>query len=303
VDDLQRELSSISGLFASNHTFKIPERDDISPSAFDFLNQAGTATSKTSDDPPLEWGDPSTMASSAATSISFLPRREMAEDDPTTWDVTMHPASRNIMLEDIVAAGMQVLLFNRSSPSSNQNRLASAMPSFILPSPYLNTLDIPRTRTLAACLHNARSIGLTFSDVIKPSCIAPSLFYRPHSSSEDPASLLVSNPSIPAHLRPTLPQIIYQHPAYLDLIPIPRFRMKVILTAVKRGWEKVGVEELDLFELKRDIFEDGLAWENDGSSDKQEGRGQPWDMRSWKASGWFVRKWKGLVDDAIYVNS
>jgi hypothetical protein len=79
--------------------------------------------------------------------------------------------------------------------------------------------------------------------------------------------------------------------------------MKVILTAVKRGWEKVGVEELDLFELKRDIFEDGLAWENDGSSDKQEGRGQPWDMRSWKASGWFVRKWKGLVDDAIYVNS
>jgi hypothetical protein len=52
-------------------------------------------------------------------------------------------------------------------------------------------------------------------------------------------------------------------------------------------------------ELKKDMFQDGLAcWSNNGGG-KEGGMGQPWDMRSWEAAEWFVRKWSGLVDRVV----
>lgn len=212
----------------------------------------------------------------------------------SSWDKEIPPVARNISMEDIVAAGIQVLLFGQPSQARKQKQAQYS--SF--PSPYLNTLDISRTRTLAACIHNARSMGFTEGNVIKPFCIAPSLFYRHHSPGDDKLALLasVSDPSIPSHLRPTLPQVLYPHPAFIDLIPLPEFRNRVILSAAKRGWEEVGKMGQGLFELKKDIFEDGLSCRSaEHGEDAQ--RTQPWDMRSWRASTWFTKKWSGLMND------
>lgn len=302
-----RDTTLDNALFEQTDVFDVPERDEISESAFNCEGAIPASTSILSDDLPTQvdiYTEPARMVSTPAKFASPVPRHAAAPHDPTTWNTTMPRMARNICLEDIIAAGMQVLLFNRPSPSHNQKHVGSITVPTTLPSPHLNTLDTPRTRTLTACIHNAHSMGFTVSDVIKPFCIAPSLFYRPHSPTDDPAVLLASasNPSIPANLRPTLAQVLYPHPAFLDLIPIPGFRSKVILSAARKGWAKLGMEGLDLFELKRDMFQDGLSWRSyDSCSEKSEER-QPWDTKSWGASRWFIEKWRSLVDEDICVS-
>ena len=307
LHDIYRDSTSDSALFEQTDVFDVPERDEISESAFDFQGAVDASTSIVSHDLSIQtdiYTEPARMASKPTKSASLLPCRTAGLHDPTSWDATMPPATRNISLEDVIAAGMQVLLFNRPSPSNSQKHIGSIAASTALPSPYLNFLDTARTRTLAACIQNARSMGLVISDVMKPFCIAPSLFYRPHSASDDPAALLASasNPTIPVNLRPTLAQVLYQHPAFLDLIPIPGFRSRVILSAARKGWSKVGVEGLDLFELKRDMFQDGLSWRSYDSCNEKELERQPWDMKSWEASRWFVKKWRDLMDEDIYIS-
>lgn len=236
------------------------------------------------------------------TSRSSFTSYTSALDCPTTWNKTIPPTAFNISIEDVLVTGVQVLLFNGSSPTSIQDPPMSATTtSPRLPSPYANTLQINRTRTLSACLRNALSIGLLPSDVTKPFCIGPSLFYRPHSPSDDPVALLAaaSKPGIPIHLQPTLPQVLYQHPAFLDLIPLPGFRTKIILAGANRGWGAMGLERFDVFELKKDMFQDGLAWGGKDSCGRRDAQGQPWDMRSWEAAEWFVKKWRGLLDDIV----
>jgi hypothetical protein len=307
ANDVPLQFLTDTALMSQTEAFELPKRDGISKSAFD-LDPVSTSASITPQDLPegvdTSWTSSTTIASLPMIT-TLLPRGRNVPDDPATWDATMSLPARNTSLEDIIAAGMQVLLFNRPSPSNNQNLITSfGFPSFALPSPYLNILDIPRTRTLTACIHNARSMGLKVSDVIKPFCIAPSLFYRPHCPNDDPVALLasVSDPKVPANLRPTLAQVLYQHPAFIDLIPLPGFRSRVILSAVKTGWANLGLDGFDLFELKRDIFQDGLAWTSYDGCDRQWEKAEPWDIRGWKASEWFVRKWKGLVDEIVHIS-
>lgn len=298
------DLSLADALSVPNEAFDIPERDEISKSDFNSLGRLETQAPVTSDSLSVERGRGGLFpgrALSATPSIPHARRQEILHHDPSTWDATIPPAAKSIGLEEIIAAGMQVLLFNRSSPPSKSTELTMA--SFSLPSPYTNVLNTRRTRTLTACIHNARSMGFQTSDVIKPHCIAPSLFYRPHSPGDDYEALVASatNPNTPAHLQPTLAQVLYQHPAFLDLIPIPGFRSKVILAAVRKGWSMGGMGSLDLFDLKRDMFQDGLVWRSYDGYDEQGVNGEPWDMRSWEASGWFATKWRGLVDDDVHV--
>ena len=46
-----------------------------------------------------------------------------------------------------------------------------------------------------------------------------------------------------------------------------------------------------------DIIRGGLVCRHDRSKiELGNGNGQPWDMRSWEAAPWFVKKWKILID-------
>jgi hypothetical protein len=65
----------------------------------------------------------------------------------------------------------------------------------------------------------------------------------------------------------------------------------------------VGIGGLNLFELKRDIFQDGLSWQGPDIYGDKSKKIEPWDMMSWEASGWFVRKWSCLIDDSVSVNA
>ncbi|KAB8070529.1 hypothetical protein BDV29DRAFT_193995 [Aspergillus leporis] len=139
---------------------------------------------------------------------------------------------------------------------------------------------------LRACLRNAQSLGISVQEFFSYKCMSLcSPFYRPNTTmSDDPQALLitVSQPSIPAHLKPTLPQILFPHHPLLDLLPLPALRTRAIMLAA------TAPTLLDAVELKRDIVEQGGIVCRGG---------KPWDMHSWVAAPWFLKKWRLLLGD------
>lgn len=189
--------------------------------------------------------------------------------------------------------GLEALLYGTSLSQK-------VVPVSRLPSPRLNCIQFYQTTFLMATIHNARSMGFIIDEggVTMSQCLGSSPFYRPVAPSDDPKKLLaaITRPSTPAHLRPTLAQVLYPHPSFMDLIPIPAFRARAITLAATRP------QAFNLWDLKKDmVFEEGLVpWSSSRSSSRSArmrgGQGQPWDMRSWEATPWFLRKWRMLVD-------
>ena len=143
-----------------------------------------------------------------------------------------------------------------------------------------------RTSTLNAYLSIAEAIGIHPPDLYNENMLSP--FYWPESTGkEDLSPLLASYPSFLPHLRPTPGQIWHPHHPWVDLIPFPALRDRVLtLSSMKPP-------VVDLTEFKNDIFlNDGLFnWRPAGKGSS----GQPWDMRSWEAEPWFLRKWWILI--------
>ena len=153
-----------------------------------------------------------------------------------------------------------------------------------LPWPTKTNLWLPQPSILTAALHNALSLNITLPSLLTSSPLSP--FYRSSTlPSDDPVALLstASNPSFPPHLQPTLPQILFPHHAYLDLVPFPVLRARAITLAV------TSPRLFDPMDLKRDIMGDGLVYS------RAEANGQPWDGRSWEVAPWFLRKWRMLM--------
>lgn len=152
--------------------------------------------------------------------------------------------------------------------------------------PILNVLQLSQTSIFTASLHNARALGITIQQLLTIGHHSP--FYRPTKMSDDPRALLASARSslYPAHLQPTLPQVLYQHHAYLDLLPFPILRARAIT---------FGMGKSKLFEyadLKRDIVVNGglRCWRAEGGAS-----GHAWDMRSWTVEPWFLNRWRMLL--------
>ncbi|KAK1148875.1 hypothetical protein N8T08_008760 [Aspergillus melleus] len=154
---------------------------------------------------------------------------------------------------------------------------------------YLNRLQPSKMALLHACFFNARCLGIGAKEFSSYSCLSLcSPFYRPVTMSEDPKALLaaVSRPSIPPHLQPTLPQVLFPHHPILDLLPLPGLRARAIVLAATAPFL------LDAFDFKKDVVEGGLiCW-----AAQRGGSSQPWDRRSWEAVPWFLQKWRLLVD-------
>ncbi|KAK6835808.1 hypothetical protein RU639_002134 [Aspergillus parasiticus] len=175
-------------------------------------------------------------------------------------------------------------------PSVEEHRSNESIPSLsltsdpTLPDLYQNTLELTHTMLLRACLHNAQSLGISIRQFFSYECMSLcSPFYRANTTmSDDPQALIksVSSPFTPAHLQPTLPQILFPHHPILDLLPLPALRTKAVMLAA------TAPTLIDAVDLKRDIVERaGIVCRGE----------QPWDMRSWVAAPWFLKKWKLLL--------
>jgi hypothetical protein len=139
-------------------------------------------------------------------------------------------------------------------------------------------------------------------------------FYRPDATPQDDPELLVSTTlssmglaspcsasssssslgaCVPANLRPTLAQILIPHHASLDLLPLPRFRDRVIMMSAAMP------HLFNLLEFKGDVYCRGaMAVRSSGtpSTGAAADTCQPWDPGNWDVAPWFVRKWSMAVD-------
>ncbi|OKL61198.1 hypothetical protein UA08_03150 [Talaromyces atroroseus] len=163
---------------------------------------------------------------------------------------------------------------------------------FQLADPYQNAISLSSVTIVQICILNAYCLGLAPEDVVSADCLSLcSPFYKPVTASDDPKALLaaVTKPTIPKYLQPTLTQILFPHHPMLDLIPLPDFREKAIMLS------STSPAMLNPLELKRDIIEGGLICWGARTDPFNAGNGQPWDLRSWEAAPWFLKKWRLLV--------
>lgn len=207
-------------------------------------------------------------------------------------------------LSDIVRAGVKSLALNTSNiphgrhpdlvyePRNTDNVVDSGSGSGYLhpqdyhpvprssnslPDPLRNHIRINQLALKAACLTNASLLGVAADRVLTRRCRSP--FYLPDQDVEATRAIFVDTKQ---DLRPCPSQIFNDHHIYIDLIPFPVFRDRVL--ALRATSPPI----LDEIELMQDLDKDGLiCW---GSS-AGIGSGTPWDMRSWEVRPWFLRKW------------
>lgn len=163
------------------------------------------------------------------------------------------------------------------------------MPS-LLPNFYKTYPRRSKLSPSIAYMHVAILLGITLDDLANVKHCSP--FYRQTTAEDDPKALLAAAviPSLPAHLQPTLPQILFPHNPNLDLLPFPVLRARAITLAATTP------QLVNPKELKMDILSDGLiCWH--GMNDDNNGFGQPWDIHSWEAASWFKKKWRMLFEE------
>jgi len=165
----------------------------------------------------------------------------------------------------------------------------SLVPACPVADPCTNYIQLWQGSAWTASIYIAMSLNLNLEFIQSSEWQSP--FYRATTLGDDPATLLATAqvPYAPANLQPTLPQILFPHHAYLDLIPFPVFRARAITLA-----NTVHGPRCDLLDLKRDINAGLVCWSPGNGTDG--GNVQPWDVRSWKAAPWFLKKWRMLIE-------
>ncbi|KUL87984.1 hypothetical protein ZTR_03961 [Talaromyces verruculosus] len=180
-----------------------------------------------------------------------------------------------------------VQIGNKAQDNSHRHQIDA-----YLADPYQNAISFSQVTILNICALNAKCLGMAPEDFISDNCLSLcSPFYRPATASDDPTALLatVSKPYTPKFLQPTLSQILFPHHPIFDLIPIPAFRERAIMLAT------TSPALLNSLELKQDIMCGGLVCWGTRYGSSHGGNGQPWDVRSWEAAPWFLKKWRLLV--------
>ncbi|KAF4947067.1 hypothetical protein FGADI_10697 [Fusarium gaditjirri] len=185
-------------------------------------------------------------------------------------------------------------------PETADTSVKKPEPNF--PDLYLNMLQFSPVAIFTSCLTNAISLGLDPSVIANCSVEHISPFYQPSlSTTLNHAALLqaganilstFSNTSIPIHLRPTMAQILIPHHTSLDLIPIPFLRERAIMLSAAMP------HVFNNWELKLDIYERGglTIWRlKHEKGESVRDTYPPWDMKSWEAAPWFLKKWCMLM--------
>lgn len=176
----------------------------------------------------------------------------------------------------------------------NPTTVLSHQRAMALPDVYANTIRIPQLCVVEAFLANCLVLGITEHTYFDDDSESP--FYRAHlDGSADGGEAVVASVqstfrTIKYDLRPTKLQITTSHHPSVDLFPFPSTRKRLM---------EVG-HEIDVNEFCIDALEGLRCWgglrvsKGDGAG---VGSGAPWDMRSWEATPWFLKKWEYVLGD------
>ncbi|KFA71286.1 hypothetical protein S40288_06706 [Stachybotrys chartarum IBT 40288] len=159
------------------------------------------------------------------------------------------------------------------------------------PDVYRNFIRHYQECVIEAFRTNCLVVGITESMFCGDESESP--FYRPNvegASNPDGVVAFVQSSfmSLKYDLRPSCNQIATSHHPYIDIIPIPSVRKRLIELQ----------NEIDEDAFFMDALEGFRCWGNRRESRHQGcGSGTSWDMRSWEATPTFLKKWACILGD------
>ncbi len=166
--------------------------------------------------------------------------------------------------------------------------------------PYIsNSMRIERVCIAAALYTLMKYVGIGEENFCADD--SPSPFYRPSPEFADDAARdrtigMVQQmfKSLKPDLRPCAEQIAVEHHPYIDILPFPTLRRNLIMHQ----------KEIDEDEFLNDTLTGLVCWGGAGTvkrdPDNVTGHaatGTPWDMRSWEAKVWFLKKYWRLLGE------
>lgn len=187
-----------------------------------------------------------------------------------------------------------------TDPSSYDDvKILTFGPSAAAADPYANNLRIETTCVVAALHTIVMHLGIDQEIICADESLSP--FFRSTAGSVGADYLVRANmiktvqqtfKRLKPDLRPSSEQITIKHHPCIDILPFPTLRKNVIIHQ----------EELDEDELFSDIFTGLVCWGGAGIGKRDlenntgyASTGTPWDVRSWEAKAWFLKKYWALL--------
>jgi hypothetical protein len=213
--------------------------------------------------------------------------------------------SGELPIEDILKAGLYALSKNVVSQRPTSPRAASPIRapllrtdkifvienkmqehSHSLPDLHVNCIRIKQLCGVAGVRYNAEMLGFTFEQLCDETTDSPFHDASVAGSMDHPACPTKFQ-HISPDLRPIAAQLLFRHSMWIDTIPSPTLRQRLI-----RGLAS-DPPTIDEDDFCLDMQKDGLiCWgSTSGQGEQSACSGAPWDVRSWEVQPWFLKKW------------
>jgi len=155
-----------------------------------------------------------------------------------------------------------------------------------LPNVYQNNIRVNHINLVAACIANLGMLGMSVDNL---DCEEAESCFFGNRITQNTASSSIGYLHLKRDLRPIPAQHDFSHHPYIDCIPFPDFRNRLI--------KMIDADPEMEYDFCKDLEKDGLiCWGSALNGQSQGvGSGAPWDMRSWEAQPWFIKKWWLLV--------
>ncbi|KAL4760574.1 bZIP transcription factor [Aspergillus foveolatus] len=200
----------------------------------------------------------------------------------------------------IIDCGCSIPHFTLQSggPYSANPRQVKILATMPVADPYANNIRVDQHCTLTALFLVVEHVGLTMAEICADE--SPSPFFRVDSSSADPltrANVVAAvqkafKIKLKHDLRPSEEQITISHHPIIDIYPFPTLRNNLV---ARQG-------EYDDDEFFHDSLAGLICWGSAGvgqrdrnASAGKASTGAPWDLRSWEAQEWFLKKYWSLM--------
>lgn len=161
-------------------------------------------------------------------------------------------------------------------------------PSPAAADPYMNHLRIETVCTIDALFALVAHVGITEEMLCADESLSPFFRFSPESADEMASTVQEGFKTLKPDLRPNDEQITVKHHPYIDILPFPTLRKNLITHQA----------EMDEDEFFHDVLTGLVCWGGAGvgkrdreNSTGYASTGTPWDVRSWEAKVWFLKKY------------
>ena len=320
-EKLRERLENLEALVASAAQSRAVERTPAAGTGpSDAITTHGSSSTPThiiaQSLPAYDASDVSVSSSSAATLEECQHLIPQSDDTPSAlsiWDPTTHvdpsllirdkhnddldPYSTTTIDYDCSSPHVQIRTQDPDPFSYGEVRILGFGPSAAAADPYANNHRIETACITAALYTLGMHVGITEDTLCADKSLSP-FFWSSTESADDmvKANIICTVQRIfktlKPDLRPSSEQITVQHHPYIDILPFPTLRKNLITHQ----------EEIDEDEFFDDMLTGLVCWGGAGIGRKDRevstgyaSTGTPWDVRSWEARVWFLKKYWTLL--------